>query len=68
MLFSSTCHILSVTVGIDSVTSDGSTVIISFMYDLAPVCGIGADLEEEVLDAIAQRTTATLLITTITAF
>lgn len=44
----------NVTVGIDSVTSDGSTVIISFMYDLAPICGIGADLEEEVLDAIAQ--------------
>lgn len=44
----------NVTVGIDSVMSDKSTVIISFMRDSAPVCGVGADLEEEVLDAIAQ--------------
>lgn len=43
-----------VTVKVDSVTVSGQSVIVSFKEDTIPVCNADAELEDEILDAIAQ--------------
>lgn len=49
-----TMDAVSVAVEVDSVTTSGQSVIVSFSEDTAPVCGTDAELEGEILDAIAQ--------------
>ncbi len=43
-----------VAIGIDSVTTKGDTVIVSFLNDSAPIFNTGSGLESTILDAIAQ--------------
>ena len=45
---------VSINVEVDSVTVSGSAVIVSFKEDTAPVRDTGADVEDAILDAIAQ--------------
>jgi len=44
----------SIKVGIESVTTKGDTVIVSFYKDMAPLSEIGSGYEAAILDAIAQ--------------
>lgn len=50
----------SIVVGIDRVTSEGDTVIVSFTKDQAPFSEVGAGYESAILDAIAQSLTDNL--------
>lgn len=50
----STMEDVAVEIGLDSVTLEEGRVIVSFTSGKAPVCGVSAKLEEEILDAIAQ--------------
>jgi cytoskeletal protein RodZ len=50
----------SIVVGIDSVTSEGDTVIVSFTKEQAPFSEVGAGYETAILDAIAQSLTDNL--------
>lgn len=43
-----------ITVGIDKVTTEGDTVIVSFLSDQAPLINVGSGVETTILDAIAQ--------------
>ncbi len=43
----------SLEVGIDSVTAEGDTVIVSFMYGTAPLTSVGSTVEETILNSIA---------------
>ena len=44
----------SILIGIESVTTEGDTVIVSFYSDKAPLKDVGASFESAILDAIAQ--------------
>lgn len=44
----------SIMVGIDEVTTDKDTVIVSFKSDQPPLINVGSGLEKTILDAIAQ--------------
>lgn len=50
----------SIKVGIESVTTKGDTVIVSFYKDMAPLSEIGSGYEAAILDAIAQSLVDTL--------
>jgi cytoskeletal protein RodZ len=50
----------SIVVGIDRVTSEGDTVIVSFTKEQAPFSEVGAGYESAILDAIAQSLTDNL--------
>jgi len=43
-----------ITVGVDKVTTDKDTVIVSFLNDYAPLINVGSGVETTILDAIAQ--------------
>ena len=43
----------SLEVGIDSVTMEGDTVIVSFLYGKAPLSSVGSTVEETILNSIA---------------
>ncbi|MDD5936621.1 MAG: hypothetical protein PUC65_13845 [Clostridiales bacterium] len=45
---------VAVTIGIDSVTTKDSAVIVSFQEDQPPVTDVDSSIEKEILDAIAQ--------------
>lgn len=45
---------VSITVEVDSVTVSGSAVVVSFKEDTAPVRNTNEEVEDEILDAIAQ--------------
>lgn len=44
----------SILIGVESVTTEGDTVIVSFYSDKAPLKDVGASFESAILDAIAQ--------------
>jgi hypothetical protein len=50
----------SIVVGIDSVSTKGDSVIVSFTKDQAPFSDLGASYESAILDAIAQSLTENL--------
>lgn len=50
----------SLLVGIESVTTDGDTVIVSFYSDQPPLVNVGAGFEISILNAIAQSLTENL--------
>lgn len=50
----------SINVGIESVTTEGDAVIVSFYKDKAPLSEIGSSYEAAILDAIAQSIIDTL--------
>ena len=43
----------SLEIGIDSVTTEGDTVIVSFLYGKAPLTSVGSTVEETILNSIA---------------
>lgn len=43
----------SLEIGIDSVTMEGDTVIVSFLYGKAPLTSVGSTVEETILNSIA---------------
>ena len=43
----------SLEIGIDSVKQEGSNVIVSFLYDKAPLSQVGSTVEETILNSIA---------------
>lgn len=50
----------SLVIGVESVTTDGDTVIVSFYSDKPPLKDVGAGYEEAILNAIAQSITENL--------
>lgn len=43
----------SLEIGIDSITTSGETVTVSFQYGAAPLSGVGSDVEETILNCIS---------------